>query len=133
MCGEPGTEIHPGVALTAGLRNLSKAPAYLLLFAVDAAHAVHWITPQYTDPAIDPVATRVDPSKEERLLPNAVVFEDLASGTVRVMSMLSAEPHRVSEIEGLPKEALTSEALMQRFPKAEIRQVSLRVTSENEP
>lgn len=124
---QPGGRVRRGTPLTAGLRNLGDQRVYLLLFAVDAAGAVHWIAPEFTVPGTDPPATGVEPSQREQLLPSAVVFDDLAAGPLRVVALIDRKPARVSEIEALPSRELGTEALMKRFPRAETRQFMLEV------
>ena len=129
----PGSRVGAEVAFTTGLRNLGEAPAYLLHFAVDSRQVVHWITPEFTDPATDPLAIAVLPSSGERLTPSAVAFGDLAPGLLRVVAVISAEPIRVSQIERLSPGELEGSRLIQRFPFAEIRQVALEVTGPSTP
>jgi hypothetical protein len=124
---EPGGRIRRGQPLTAGLRNLGSERVYLLLFAVDAAGVVHWIAPEFTAAGSDPPAATVAPSRAEQLLPSAVVFDDLATGPLRVVAVIDRAPSRVSVIEALPPSELGTEALMKRFPHAETRQFLLEV------
>ena len=124
----PGQRIRAHAALTAGVRNLAHEPAYLLLFAIDARDTVHWIAPQFLDPNTDQRAATIRPSVQEQLLPSSVVFDDLAHGTLRIVTLITAQPMHVSQIEALRGEELTGERLMARFPKAEIRQATLEVT-----
>lgn len=123
-----GSQVRPGTPLTAGLRNTGPDSAYLLLFAVDARHDVHWIAPEYTVTGDNPAAILVTPSVEEKLLPSAAAFDDLAPGRLRVVAVIGREPARVSAIESLPAAELDGEGLMKRFPEAEIRQFLLDVT-----
>jgi hypothetical protein len=124
---QAGGRIRAGTALTAGLRNLGKDSAYLLLFAVDARNEVHWIAPEFTLPDQNPEAVNVVPAKDEKLLPSAVAFDDLSPGTVRVVALISPKPLRVSEVESLPAAELDGAGLMRRFADAEIRQLQLDV------
>ena len=124
---EPGGRVRRGQPLTAGLRNLGSERVYLLLFGVDAAGAVHWIAPEFTVPGSDPPAAAVAPSQTEQLLPSAVVFDDLATGPLRVVAVIERKPSRVSAIEALPASELGTEALMKRFPHAETRPFLLEV------
>jgi hypothetical protein len=117
-------------ALTAGLRNLGNQPAYLLLFAVDANHDVHWLAPEFTVASSDPAAVTIAPATAEQLLPSSVVFDDLAAGSLRVVAVITAEPTRVSEVESLGPEQLSDAGLMARFPQAEVRQILLQVKPE---
>jgi hypothetical protein len=122
------SHVPVSAALTAGLRNVGGGPAYLLLFAVDARHAVHWVAPEFTVPGSDPAAVSISPSLEERLLPSAVAFDDLAPGPSRIVALVSKEPMHVSEIEALTSAELSQAGLAKRFPRAEVRQFVLEVT-----
>lgn len=122
-----GSRVTPKTPLTAGLRNVASERAYLLLFAVDAKRAVHWIAPEYTSPGSDPEAYPIAPGSAERLLPNTAVFDDLALGELRVVALISPTALHVSEIEALPASELGAAALRKRFPGAELREVSLDV------
>jgi hypothetical protein len=123
-----GSRIGSRTALTAGVRNAGAAPAYLLLFAVDAEDAVHWIAPEYTAAGTDPLSLSIAPAPVQRPLPTAAVFDDLAPGTLRVVAVITREPRRVSEIDGLPPAELAFELLKKRFGTGEVRQVVLFVT-----
>jgi hypothetical protein len=123
-----GARVRANVAFTAGLRNLGKEQAYLLLFAVDSKRVVHWIAPEYTTAGSDPEAALVSPSVVERLLPTSAVFDDLAPGPLHVYAVLTRGRLRVSNIEQLPASELTSERLLARFPNSEVRQFLLEVT-----
>jgi hypothetical protein len=123
-----GGSIRAGTPLTAGLRNVAQTPAYLLLFAVDSEHVVHWIAPQFTTPGSDPRALSIAPQPEEKLLPTSAVFDDLAPGPLRIVALISADPQHVSAIEALGPGELASSKLEQRFPRAEVRQIVLEVT-----
>jgi hypothetical protein len=125
---QAGGRIRAGTALTAGLRNLGKESVYLLLFAVDARNEIHWIAPEFTRPGQDPSAVDVSPTRDERLLPSAVAFDDLSPGALRVVALISPKPLRVSEIESLPAAELDGAGLMRRFAEAEIRQLQIDVT-----
>lgn len=123
-----GSRIRAKSALTAGLRNLGKEQAYVLLFAVDAKQAVHWVAPEYTVAGSDPVATSITPTAAERLLPSAAVFDDLVPGPLRVYAVITRVPTRVSNVERLPPNELNAERLLALFPNAEVRQFMLEVT-----
>jgi hypothetical protein len=123
-----GARVRASTPLTAGLRNSSDEPVYLLLFGVDAKQNVHWITPEFTAVGSDPQATTVAPSRTERLLKSAAVFDDLAPGRLRVVAVVTREPRRVSEIEKLSPQALSSEGLAKRFAGASVREFVLEVS-----
>jgi hypothetical protein len=122
-----GSRIHAARALTAGLRNLGHERAFLLLFAVDAKKVVHWIAPAFTEVGSDPPSEAIVPTSSERLLPSAVVFDDLATGPLRVVAVITRKPEHVSSIERLEPSELDAEALLKRFPSAEVRQFLLEV------
>jgi hypothetical protein len=123
-----GARVGASTPLTAGVQNLGNEPAYLLLFGIDAKQNVHWITPEFTVIGSDPQATAVAPSRTERLLKSAAVFDDLALGRLRVVALITREPRRVSEVERLNPAALSKESLSKRFPSAEIREFFLEVS-----
>jgi hypothetical protein len=126
---QPRGRIRQGSALTASLRNLTGGQAHLLLFAIDAQHAVHWIAPAFTTPGTNPLAFTVASTPGEQLLPSAVVFDDLALGPLRIVALITSEPLSVSDIEQLTPEALDS-GLLDRFPQAVTRQITIEVTPE---
>jgi Putative zinc-finger len=123
---QPGTKIPTSTALTAGLRNLARNTAHLLLFAIDSKHAVHWIAPAFTSAASDPPAYAVHPSQKEQPLPSSVTFEDLAVGSLRVMALITTEPLHVSDIEKLTPQQLNEDFAL-RFPRAVVREVVVEV------
>ncbi len=122
-----GSELPANAPLTAGLRNLGKAPAYVLLFGIDSRNDVHWISPAYTDPRTDPVSTLIAPSAQEQLLGDAVVFDDLPAGPLRIVALISSAPKRVSDVELLGGKELSADQLVLHFPNAEIRQLAVSV------
>lgn len=128
-----GSSIGTATALTAGLRNLGSQRAHLLLFAIDSRHTVHWIAPEFTAPGSDPEATTLAAATGERLLPTSAVFDDLAPGPLRVVAVITATPTRVSEVETLSAAQLSDSGLLERFPRAEIRQIPLQVTPSQAP
>jgi predicted anti-sigma-YlaC factor YlaD len=127
----PGDTIAPDAALTAGLRNLGHSTAHVLLFAVDSRNAVHWITPKYTRSDENPAATELTKTSRERRLPTSVVFEDVAPGPMRIVTIVSPSPMRVSQVEGLPESELAHGNLAQRFANAEVREIIVQVKLAN--
>src|SRR5690606_10065214 len=115
------SQLEVSTAFTAGHWNLSERTAYLLLFAVDSERVVHWIAPSFTTPGSDPASIGIGTSKERRLLGSSAVFDDLATGPLRVIGLITTEPLRVSLIESLKGDELEPEALKRRFPKADLR------------
>jgi hypothetical protein len=122
-----GSELGAHTPLTAGIRNLGREPLYLLLFAIDSSGAVHWLAPKYTVAGTNPEAPLIAPSATERLLPTAVVFDDLSPGALRVVAVITRTPERVAAIEALSPSDTAPEKLRSRFPGADVRQVLLRV------
>jgi hypothetical protein len=123
-----GARVGASTPLTAGLRNSSDEPVYLLLFGIDAKQNVHWIAPEFTRVGSDPLATTIAPSRTERLLKTAAVFDDLAPGRLRVVALITREPRRVSEIEKLSPQALNKEGLSRRFAGASVREFAIEVS-----
>lgn len=123
---QPGGKVRRNSALTAGLRNLAQETAHLLLFAIDSKQVVHWIAPAFTDANSDPTAHTVHPAQGEQPLPNSVTFEDLAVGPLRVVAVIAPAPLRVSDIEKLTPQELSTDLAL-RFPRAVVRQVVVEV------
>lgn len=123
-----GSRVGARTPLTAAVRNAGAEPAYLLLFAIDAGGAIHWIAPEYTVAGTDPLSTSIEPSTAERPLPTAAAFDDLVPGPLRVVAVVARTPLRVSDIETLPAEGLALERLKRRFSQADVRQFDLLAT-----
>ena len=126
----PGAAISRSTALGAGFRNLGVADAYLLLFAVDARGVVHWIAPRYASADSDPEAVRLALTADETWLPDRVVFEDVAPGALRIVSVVTPALAHVSEIEALEAVGASSQAIMQRLQHAEVRELRVIVKGE---
>jgi hypothetical protein len=122
-----GSRIGAHSRLTAGLRNAGRAPAHLLLFAVDARQTVHWIAPAYTSAGTNPKSVAIAPAGVERPLPTAAEFDDLVPGTLRIVAVITREPRFVSDIETLPPAELSLERLRRRFARGEVREFILFV------
>lgn len=117
----PSRPVRPDATYVASYRNArASAPAYLLLFAVDAARTVHWLFPAYEKPGDDPASVELAPSSAERPLPQAAVLDRPAPGPMRLVALVTERPLHVSDIESLPPEALTQEAIKARFSGASI-------------
>jgi len=125
----PGDTIAPDAALTAGFRNLGHEKAYMLLFAVDSHNAVHWITPKYTRVDEDPKGTELARTEAEHLLPTSVVFDGMASGPLRIVTIISPSPVRVSQVESLSQAELSQGSLARRFANAEVREIVVQVSN----
>ena len=124
-----GSTIDGATPLTAGFRNLGEAPAFLLLFAVDAHRVVHWISPSYTRPEDDPASTTLGVSAGERILDTTVVLDDVCAGLLRVMAVITSAPAHVSDVEALAGADLSASRLTSRLPGAEVRETIVTVRS----
>jgi hypothetical protein len=122
--GQPPVRLRSGAALRgttplfARYRNLGEAPAFLLLFAQDAAGELHWLYPAYLTPGSDPRSVALPPAPRDTPMPEAVVLEHPAPGPLHVFAVVSAEPLRVLDVEGLGQGALTEAHLRARWPEA---------------
>jgi hypothetical protein len=117
-----GARLDPATPLTAGFRNLGRAPAYLLLFAVDAHRAIHWISPSYSRPGDDPASTALPPTVDERVLETTAVLEDVVPGPLRVVAVITSAPAHVSDVEAFEGLELDASRLVQRLPGADVRE-----------
>jgi hypothetical protein len=79
--------------------NRTRETRHLAAFAVDAAGAVHWIFPEYTDGTLDPPAIPLAPSDSEQLLPQLVAPDRPSSGPMHVFALISRESTSVKQIE----------------------------------
>jgi hypothetical protein len=115
-------------------RNLGEAgAAFLMVFAVDAAGAVHWIHPAYVDAKDDPGSVPLVRAISEELLPSGAVLSAPSMGPLRVVTLVTARPLKVSQIEALSAKELSLAALRERFPAAEIAEIAALVTSTHRP
>jgi hypothetical protein len=130
---DKGARVSADTPVLVGIRNLSNRPVFLLLFAVDAKNEVHWIAPAYTTTSEDPAAVRTPTAPQERLLATTVVFDDLAPGPLRFVSLVTHTPHHVSEIEGLPTTELANDRLARRFPEAAVQELTVYVQGAERP
>ncbi|WP_164017509.1 hypothetical protein [Pyxidicoccus trucidator] len=107
-------------------RNLdTQAPVYLLAFAQDARGEVHWLYPAHLREDANEPSVRLEPSAEARAMEEVVVLEEPASGPLRLVSVVTRAPLGVQDIESLPPEARTPEALRRRWPEATVETVSI--------
>jgi hypothetical protein len=121
-----GAPIGPGTALVASYSNVDGAPAHLLAFAFDARGDVHWLYPAFVDPRTDPEAIRLEPAVVNRALPDSVILEDVAPGPLRVVTVVSREPLRVSNVEALPPSERSLDGVRGRWPSARVDELPLR-------
>jgi hypothetical protein len=121
-----GDNLARGVAVVASYSNVDPDTAWLLAFAIDARGEVHWLYPAYLDAARDPGAVPLQGAVVQRALPESVVLEEVPDGALRFVTVVSREPHRVSEIEAAPPADRTPEALRRRWPHARVDELNVR-------
>jgi hypothetical protein len=110
-------------------RNLDTSGAvYLLAFVVDARGTVHWLYPAYTDASEDPASLLLPPRSEDTPLSDTVVLDTPAQGPARLVTVLSREPLHVSDIESLPPEQLSTDALRARLGEVHVSESPLFFT-----
>jgi hypothetical protein len=122
-----GDRVDADARYEAAFRNLGER-AYVLVFAVDSAQSVHWLYPAYERPEEDPQSLELPPSLGMARFPTAVVLDHPSSGRLRIVSLISAEPMRVSNVESLPPSALAVPALRERWPSTDVRELLVDVT-----
>mgnify|MGYP001415337774 CR=1 FL=1 len=125
---ETGAVLDVATPLTATFRNLGDTPAYLLLFAVDSRHNVHWIVPRYSRPEDNPIAATLPASAGEGVLDTTVVLDDVSPGPLRVVAVIASAPGHVSDVEALEGTLIDLAQLVRRFPTGtDIRETVVEV------
>jgi hypothetical protein len=114
----PGAIVQPTTPLFARYRNLGEVPAYLLLFAQDSAGELHWLYPAYLATGEDPRSISLPPATQDTLMSEAVVLDHPAAGPLQVFALVTSEPIRVLDVEGLGKVPLTEALLRAHWPEA---------------
>jgi hypothetical protein len=129
----PGAEVTPDTAYAVSFRNLgASGSAQLTVFAQDAAGEVHWIEPVWLDPNGDPASIPLPHSDAESAPRSSVVLEHPATGELRLFSMVTAQPIRVSDIERLAPRRIDPEALRALWPGAVVDMTPVRVLAAPE-
>lgn len=125
-----GAVLEREVALMLSYRNLEDAPVHLLAFAIDALGEVHWLVPLYMSASENPKALLLEARPKELhgvLHGEGVTWSELPPGKLRLVSLISRAQHAVSDIESLPAEGRTLDALRRHFPDAQIDELRLTV------
>jgi hypothetical protein len=122
-----GATIERNTPLTAGFRNLGQAPAFLLLFAVDAQHGVHWISPPYSRPEDNPASTTLKATVDEQMLDTTAVLQDVPFGPLRIVAVITSRPAHVSDVEALDGSNLGAARLLVQLPGAEVRETLVAI------
>lgn len=124
-----GEAVGAGTAYGVGYRNLGEpGSAHLMVFAQDAANDVHWIVPAWLEASQDPASEPLAHADVEALPSQAVVLEHPARGPMRVFTLVTAAPLRVSEVERLAAGGpLDAAALRSAWPGAEVEPIAVLV------
>jgi anti-sigma factor RsiW len=122
-----GVVIDGTTPLTAGFRNLGATPAFLLLFAVDSRHVVHWISPQYSRPEDNAVSTPLPTTVNEQVLPMVVVLDDVAHGPLRIIAVVTSAPAHVSDVESFEGLEFSARLIAARLAGADVRETVVQV------
>lgn len=128
--GEAVHVLHPNEVLGANqrlsfvVRNRSKQAISLMIFAIDATNTVHWFYPAYQDVNDDPHSVQVAAEAIEQAFPEAVAPVEPAPGELRIVSLFSSEPLKVSTIEAALRDH--SEQSLTKLPSV-ISVTTLRV------
>ena len=129
----PHDRLASGVPLVASYGNADPAPAWLLAFALDEQGEVHWLYPGFLDAGGDPQAVRLEGAVARQALPESVVLQGVPSGTLRLVTVVTRTPHRVSEIEAALPADRTPAALRRRWPEARIDELAVRYAEAPSP
>jgi hypothetical protein len=129
-----GAAVFQDDKLVASVRNIHRGPAvYLLLFAVDAAHAVHWLYPAFEAAGDDPPSATIPYRERETLMATSVVLDTPRPGPLRVVALWTEAPLHVSVIESLPATQLDVPALQGLWPEASVMECPLTVRASENP
>jgi anti-sigma factor RsiW len=123
-----GEDVSNETTYAVSYRNLGAgASAFLMVLAVDSAHAVHWIHPAYLDAKDDPSSVPLDHAVEDHLLPATVTLDSPAPGELHVITLVTPRPLRVSQIEALSAPEIAPGPLQARFPEADVAGITLHL------
>jgi hypothetical protein len=122
----PGDHLERGVPVLVSYSNMDPAAAYLLAYAIDERGEVHWLYPAFTSPIGDPEALRLEGAVVHRALTDSAIFEDVPAGALRFVTVVTRQPHRISEIEAARPADRTPEALRRRWPDARVDELTVR-------
>ncbi|WNG25177.1 hypothetical protein F0U62_14960 [Cystobacter fuscus] len=127
---ERNTPVPRDTPLLGVYRNTDTTGAvYLLAFVVDAGNTVHWLYPGYIEAGQDPASILLPPGPGDTPLPETVVLDAPAPGPARLLTVFSREPLHVSDIESLPSEQLSTDALRTQLGAAiQVREWPIRFT-----
>jgi hypothetical protein len=115
-----GAVLHPGDGITVRYWNPSQEPAYLAVFVLDAAAAVHWVYPAYLNESDDPKSIVLQRSVEGTILAEAVEPELPAPGRLRIVALLTPAPLHVHDIE--TRLGRVGHSINELFPEARVHE-----------
>ncbi|APR85936.1 Hypothetical protein A7982_11285 [Minicystis rosea] len=129
-----GETVDAATAYAVSHRNIGPdGSAFLMVFAVDAAHVVHWIHPAYLDAKTDPASVSLAHADRDTVLPGAVTLEAPAPGSLRIVTLIGSQPIHVSQIEALAGTELALDRLRARFGGAEVSEIHLTLRPGSAP
>jgi len=115
-----GATLRPGDGILIRYSNPLARDAYLMVFALDEQHAVHWLHPAYVDESANPTSLKLARQVTERVLPEVAEPENPAPGTLRVYALLSRAPFDVKSVED--KLGADTRSVPELFPDAEVEE-----------
>ena len=119
-----GSDVARDEAYAVRYRSLLRAPAYLLVFAVDAAGMVHWVAPAYLDPRSNPEPVALSPSSAMIALDPAMQLDGPSPGAMRFVAIVSPSPLHVRDVDDLRGADLATASLRARWPTADVRELA---------
>jgi hypothetical protein len=121
-----GDALGPSDGLSFTIYNRTRAAQELLLFAVDASLEVHWFYPAYEDERSNPSSVTLKEAPEVTQLPEGVVMERPAQGSLQVVALFVPKKTQVKDVET----ALTGQGvqgLAKAFPGATLQALDVVV------
>jgi hypothetical protein len=94
-----GAELGAGDGILVRYSNPGTERVYLMVFALDARHEVHWLHPAYLDAASDPSSLELRQGVMGQALEEVAEPENPAPGALRVYALLSSQPLTVKAVE----------------------------------
>jgi hypothetical protein len=117
-----GARVLRSTLLTGSWVNRNDATLYLLLFGIDRDGEIHWLYPGYTDASKDPPSVPLPSAGQETAFDESVELTDAPAGEMRIVTVLSNTPLRVSDIERTPRGERSLAALRKRLRETQIDQ-----------
>ena len=111
-----GQAVCGAEALAVRVTNLSGRAVHVMAFGRDAAGEVHWLYPGYADAQTNPSSVAIADGANGRVLDEIVQPEAPASGPIRFVTLLSAEPLRVKDVEARLGAAAVTSDIARLFP-----------------